>query len=291
MRKWAVLAAVLLVCLLAGCQKKVECAPVSIVTATDIHFAGRDTHAYTGTFQLESESNGSGKQMQYLDDILDAFIWQMQEQKPDYILLTGDLTYMGAKASHTALAQKLSQLTEAGIQVLAVPGNHDIRSGAYIFPNGEPEKASSVTAEEFRQIYADCGYTGGMSYDEHSLSYVFDTGKGTWIFMLDTNFQYGSNLGQLNEDTMAWLRTQLKRCKKAGAHPLLAGHHNLLEHNEMFHFGYVLGNSGEVQSLLTQSGGSLYLSGHLHPSILQRKTGSRISPEAALPSTPTAMER
>lgn len=273
MKKWAVLTAMLLICLLAGCQKQAQRAPVSIVTATDLHFAGRDTHDYTGTFRLDSESNGSGKQMQYLDDILDAFLWQMQVQKPDYVLLTGDVTYIGAKESHLALAQKLSQLTQAGIQVLVVPGNHDICGESYVFPNGEPEEAPSVTPEEFRQIYADCGYTGGISYDKNSLSYVVDTGKGTWIFMLDTNFQYGTNLGRLSEDTVAWLRTQLKRCKRAGAYPLLAGHHNLLVHNEMFQFGYVLGNSDDVQSLLTQSGGSLYLSGHLHSQHIAEETG------------------
>ena len=273
MKKWPVLAAAVLLFLLSGCQKQVEPAPVSIVTATDLHFAGRDTHDYTGTFRLGSESNGSGKQMRYLDDILDGFLWQMQTQKPDYVLLTGDLTYIGAKASHLALAKKLSQLTQAGIQVLVVPGNQDIRNGSCTFPNGEPEEAPSVTPEEFRQIYADCGYTGGISYDKNSLSYVFDTGKGTWIFMLDTNFRYGANLGKLSEDTVAWLRAQLKRCKRAGAYPLLAGHHNLLEHNEMFHFGYVLDNSGDVQSLLTQSGGSLYLSGHLHPQHIAQENG------------------
>ena len=88
----------LLFALLSGCSAKVEPAPVSIVAATDLHFAGREFHTYTGAFQRDSESNGSGKQMQYLDDILDAFIDQMLAQKPDYILLTGDLTYVDRKS-------------------------------------------------------------------------------------------------------------------------------------------------------------------------------------------------
>lgn len=258
------LAMTLLLSLLPGCAKQAKAAPVSIVTATDLHFAGRDAYAYTGTFRQDSENNGSGKQMQYLDDILDAFMDQMLGERPDYILLTGDLTFVGAKASHEALAQRLSGLTAAGLQVLVVPGNHDICSRAYILPEGEPVEAPSVTAEEFRKIYAEFGYSGGLSYDEHSLSYVYDTGKGTWIFMLDTNFQYGSSLGQLSDGTMRWLKSQLRRCRRAGAYPLLAGHHNLLMHNERFNIGYIMGNSDEILSLVKQYGGDLYLSGHMH---------------------------
>lgn len=89
--------------------------------------------------------------------------------------------------------------------------------------------------------------------------------------MLDTNFKYGSNLGQLNDDTMAWLKSQLKRCKRAGAYPLLAGHHNLLVHNERFKTGFVLGNSEEILPLAQQYGGDLYLSGHLHTQHIARE--------------------
>ncbi len=263
----------LLFALLSGCSAKVEPAPVSIVAATDLHFAGREFHTYTGAFQRDSESNGSGKQMQYLDDILDAFIDQMLAQKPDYILLTGDLTYVGSKASHEALAQRLSALKAAGIQVLVVPGNHDITSATYILPEGEPVDAPSVTPQEFREIYADHGYNGALSYDKNSLSYVYDTGKGSWIFMLDTNFQYGATFGELHEETMSWLKSQLKRCKKAGAYPLLAGHHNLLVHNDRFRFGYVLGNCDALLSLAKQYGGDLYLSGHIHTQHIAREDG------------------
>lgn len=264
---------ILLFSALPGCSKKVEAAPVSIVTATDLHFAGRDSYTYTGTFQQDSETNGSGKQMQYLDDILDAFINEMLEEKPDYILLTGDLTFIGAKASHEALAQRLTDLTAAGFQVLVVPGNHDICSGSYILPQGEPVETPSVTAEEFREIYAEFGYSGGISYDENSLSYVYDTGKGSWIFMLDTNFHYGSSLGELSSETMSWLKNQLRRCKRAGAYPLLAGHHNLMVHNERFKTGYVMGNGSEIQSLAKAYGGNLYLSGHMHLQHIAQEEG------------------
>ena len=66
--------------LLCGCQKNSE---ISIVTVTDTHFAGRSSHSYEGEYLEANDTNGSGKQMRYLDDIVDAFIDQMKEEEPE----------------------------------------------------------------------------------------------------------------------------------------------------------------------------------------------------------------
>lgn len=253
-------AALLLLC---ACSAEKE-EPLRIVTITDTHFTGKEYYSYAGTFEAANDSNGTGKQIKYTEDILDAFIAEMLAEKPDYILITGDLVFDGAKVSHIALAEKLSSLKEAGIAVLVLPGNHDITGYTYIFPDGEPEAAESVTAEEFAEIYADFGYSGALSRDPESLSYVYDTGKGARIFMLDTNLQYGASLGQIDKETINWLEEQLIACKEAEDSPIVAGHHSLLSHNPRFDFTYKLGNGDEIAALITEYGASLYLCGHLH---------------------------
>ena len=45
---------------------------------------------------------------------------------PDLVLIPGDLTKDGEKASHEWMAEQLARLTSAGIPVLVIPGNHDI---------------------------------------------------------------------------------------------------------------------------------------------------------------------
>ncbi|MBR3952938.1 MAG: metallophosphoesterase [Oscillospiraceae bacterium] len=244
------------------------CAPeengLEIVTVTDTHFTGYEHYSYEGTFFDANDSNGTGKQIRYNEDLVDAFIREMLSEKPDFIIMTGDLAFNGAKVSHLALAEKLGALSEAGIKVLVLPGNHDITGYTYIFPSGEPETAESASPEEFREIYADFGYTGAVSYDPESLSYVYDTGKGARIFMLDTNITYGVTLGKINSKTFAWLEEQLAACAEAGDSPIVAGHHSLLSHNPRFDFSYKLGNGDEVADLITEYGASLYLCGHLH---------------------------
>lgn len=274
MRKFWMLSAVLIICLfaclLSGCGQNRE---LSIAVMTDPHFAGREHHDYSGTYLEVNDSNGSGKQMRYLDDVLDAFIEQLKAEKPDCLLITGDLSYIGAKASHISFTQKLAPLREAGIDILVIPGNHDIVPAAYTFPDGEPAEAEALSPEDFAEVYADFGYSGALSRDSASLSYVHDTGKGVRIFMLDTNFKYGTILGELSRDTMNWLEAQLADCVSAGDRPLVAGHHNLLVHNRLFSFGYCLGNAGELEALLTEYGAELYLSGHIHVQHISQGAG------------------
>ena len=238
--------------------------PLDVVVITDIHFAGREFFDYEGYFAESNDTNGSGKQMKYLDDILDAFIDEMKTRKPDYILITGDNTFDGAKESHLALTEKLQVLVDEGITILNVPGNHDIKSTAFIFPDGGFEETESLTPEEYREVYANFGYTGGISYDESSLSYVYDTGRGIRFFMMDTNASYGLLYGEIIKDKYEWLEKELSACIEAGDIPVVAGHHNLLEHNPMFSFGYMLNNAADVAELLTEYGTTLYLSGHMH---------------------------
>ena len=259
---FSVIIALIFIFSFSSCIKTEE--PLKIVTITDIHFTGENYFSYEGTFAEANESNGTGKQIKYIENIFDAFISEMLLEKPDYILITGDLVFNGAKVSHFALKEKLQQLSDEGIKILVLPGNHDITGYAYSFPNGEPEVTESLTPEEFREIYSEFGYSGGISYDENSLSYVYDTGKGTRIFMLDTNLMYGTSMGQLSTKTLEWLENEIALCTEAGNIPVFAGHHSLLSHNPRFDFTYKLSNSDAVFEILPENNGLLYLCGHLH---------------------------
>ena len=262
MKRFLILAfAVVLAFSFSSCAKEEK---LDIVTVTDIHFAGREFHDYEGYFEEVNDTNGSGKQMKYLDDILDAFIAEMLERKPEYIIITGDSTFAGAKESHIALTEKLRPLVESGITVLILPGNHDIELPAYIYPDGGYQETVTLSPDEYREMYADFGYSDGISYHEDSLSYVYDTGKGVRIFMLDTNVAYGMLYGSLSNEKIEWLEKELEACKEAGDTPLVAGHHTVLEHNKRFNFGYRLNNSEEVEKMLADAGCTLYLCGHMH---------------------------
>ena len=73
-------AAAVLLLLLCSCSSEEK---LDIVHVTDIHFAGREYFDYEGIYAESNDSNGSGKQMKYLDDILDALFEDMEEDLID----------------------------------------------------------------------------------------------------------------------------------------------------------------------------------------------------------------
>ncbi len=244
--------------------------PLRVAVVSDIHYTGA-AYAYAGSFRAANDLSGTGKQVELLPFLFDAFVAQMLREKPDVLLLTGDNSFNGARVSHEELIEKLAPLRQAGIVLLTLPGNHDLGAPALIFPDGEAEQAGTVGAEDFAALYADFGYDAACARDGSSLSYVYDTGRGVRVFMLDTCFRYGVVYGRLGEDTLSWLDAQLRACREAGDTALVAGHHNALVHNPLFAFNYTLDDGEELRALLEQYGVTLYLSGHLHPQNITRE--------------------
>ena len=274
MRKLVCLLSVVMLLALCACGEPPQApAPetLRIAVVSDIHYTGGADFLYAGSFKAANDASGTGKQVELLPALMDAFVAQMLRERPDFLLLTGDNSFNGARVSHEALLEKLAPLREAGIVILTLPGNHDIDGSALIFPSGEAERAESISAGDFAALYADCGFGAALSRDPASLSYVYDTGRGLRIFMLDTCFRYGSVYGRLKAETLEWLDRELALCREAGKTAIAAGHHNALVHNPLFAFDYTMDNGEALRELLMKNGVTLFLSGHLHPQSIARE--------------------
>ena len=99
----------------------------NIMLATDIHYFS-DSLTDGGPRFQEMVEYGDGKIVTYIDQITDAFLDEVVKQHPDALVLSGDLTLNGEKASHKDLAEKLHRVENHGIPVLVIPGNHDINN-------------------------------------------------------------------------------------------------------------------------------------------------------------------
>ncbi|MFR4122904.1 MAG: metallophosphoesterase family protein, partial [Clostridium sp.] len=98
-----------------------------IVLMTDIHYLADSLTDKGEEFQYMVE-HGDGKLTNYVWEITDAAFEQVEALSPDVIILSGDLTLNGEKESHKELAKKLEQVEKDGIQVVVIPGNHDINN-------------------------------------------------------------------------------------------------------------------------------------------------------------------
>ena len=73
----------------------------------------------TDTHQKAGEDNANLKKL--ADDALE------MSPRPAFIIHTGDVTDSGRPEEYARFKAALAPLTQAGIKIYAVPGNHDIR--------------------------------------------------------------------------------------------------------------------------------------------------------------------
>ena len=233
----------------------------TLLTATDPHFIAPGLTDHGAYFTALTESS-DGKLMRCSEEIIDAFLAEAIAQKPEALLLTGDLTFNGALLSHTALAAKLRAAEEQGLRVYVLPGNHDLDNpNAASFSGGSFTRVTFATAEDFRRIYADFGFDEALSIDADSLSYVAALNGDTRLLMLDFNTRHDPC--GISDKTLAWVEAQLKDARDAGQKMLTAGHQNIFQLT-VFRAGYVIHNAEKLAALFREYGVTLYLSGHLH---------------------------
>lgn len=279
---FSVLYFILAIILLDGCDSYYNKAPVkdmiesgeniNIFVATDIHYLAKDLNDNGKAFQTYL-STGDGKQLNYVEEIVDSFINDIKNNKPDLLIISGDLTNNGEKESHLELANKLASIEKTtGTRVFVIPGNHDIQNPwARGFKDEEQYVTDSISSDDFKKIYKDFGYKEAVSKDRSTLSYMVAPSKDVWLLMLDTNvyksnYKYGApaTYGKISEETYKWVRECSKLAKKNNARIITVMHHNLLNHNMVLNYGFTLDDNEEAVGIFKESGINLVLSGHVH---------------------------
>ena len=240
--------------------------PPKLVLATDLHYQSAQAGDGGPAFQLFVERS-DGKVIQYLPELLEAFLDEVIEEKPSALVLSGDITMNGERMNHEELAGRLARVRDAGVQVLVIPGNHDINNGhAAVYYGAEKESVDSIDGEDFYEIYRRYGYDQALSRDSSSLSYVYALDEKNWLLMLDSCQYEPENKveGRIKESTLAWMDEQLLKAREQGIFVLPIAHHNLLAQSRMYTTQCAMDNNSEVIDLLQKYRLPLFFSGHLH---------------------------
>ncbi len=241
----------------------------TIVEVTDIHYVSNNINDKGEAFQMMI-NRADGRETFYIEELTDAFVYEIQQKHPDLLIVSGDLTHNGEKESHIEIAKKLSKIEESGTTVLVTPGNHDINNPlAREFKGDEFIVTESITAKEFEEIYYRFGFSEATKRDKDSLSYLSKVSEDLWVLMLDTN-KYENNIdhpttgGVLKESTLKWVKECSDLGEKSNVEILGVMHHNLFNHSEVLNEGFTIDNSEEVLKTFKDSGINLVLSGHIH---------------------------
>ncbi|MCI8631130.1 MAG: metallophosphoesterase [Firmicutes bacterium] len=234
---------------------------LTIWTATDLHYLSpRLTD--NGELFKKVMLDGDAKLTEYSPQIVDEFLKEVKEAKPDALVITGDITFNGEIASLRDIAEKFKAVKESGIPVLVIPGNHDIDSyRAFSYSGSEVEYTDNISKEEFREICWDLGPADAISVADDSFSYVYALSDDTWIMTVDANTK---GAGRVTDETMKWAEAQLKKAQKERITVISATHQSLLAQNKRMTFGYIISNHKDLADLLSDYGVRLNLSGHVH---------------------------
>lgn len=244
---------------------------LSFFITTDIHYLANSLNDHGEAFKMFVDM-GDGKQQDYIDELTEAFINDIEKKKPQVLIISGDLTNNGEKESHLELSKKLKRIEALGTEVYVIPGNHDIMNPhARRFEGSEQYKVDSISDKDFSRIYGDFGYKEAISRDKTTLSYLAAPSEDTWFLMVDTN-QYMNNKknnapqtdGVINTETFQWIKQCVDLAKEKNAKVIPVMHHNIMNHSEIIRKGYTLNNSQEALNLFQSYGLDLVFSGHIH---------------------------
>ncbi len=241
--------------------------PVHMMLATDLHYLS-PKYLREDSFFSKPSAEMDGKLVQYSAVITDAFLREVMEQKPQLLILSGDLTLNGSVQSHTELQEKLAQVQAAGIQVLVIPGNHDVNTAAYDYSKEEVQSVESVLTQGFLEAYAPFGPNQAMSRDAQSFSYIYEVSPYLRILMLDSNCY---DRGTVLPATLNWIERELLSAKLAGAEVMMVSHQNLYAHNEKLSFGYQFYNADKLLPLVEKGNIVCNFSGHIHTQSILRE--------------------
>ena len=226
--------------------------------------------------------------------ILDQALSQILAEKPDLLLIAGELSYMGEKISHEAVAGILKNISKQGIKVFVVPGNNDISNPSSRAYNGNGSSpVPTVTAEEFENIYSDFGFKDAISRDPNSLSYVTQAFNNVWILGIDARIYPIVNYGLIKPETLEWIKYWLTRAKEKNITVLGLCHHNVTEPwAETAKYGpaYVIKNHETVENVLTEAGLRVIFTAYANDITLNAKENNVLYDICAvyLPSFPHA---
>jgi len=261
---------------------------LKIAIVSDIHYMDpsllKNNAAAGAAFQAYLDQDP--KLIEYSDPIFRQCISQIKSEKPDILLIPGDLTKDGEKVSHQAMTFFLKQISDAHIKVFVVPGNHDVNNpeaAQYDGDNATP--APSISAADFSSLYANFGYSNAISRDPNSLSYVNQIYPGLWLMGLDA-CEYENNqkiaivAGRLKPQTKQWALQWIAEAKKRHIQIFGMMHHGILEHytgQNQLDPGYVIDDYETTAHDFTIAGLTIMLTGHYHANdIVSRTDGDKV---------------
>lgn len=120
--------------------------------------------------------------------MFDLLVEKTLTEKPDMLLIVGDLTKDGEVESHQYIRERLDKISNAGIKVFVVPGNHDrgYMDTAYKYANDTSTVAETFDNYSFPEFYKNYGFGNDTEQFDNTMSYVTEALPSLTLIGIDT---------------------------------------------------------------------------------------------------------
>ena len=256
-----------------------------ICSASDLHYFAPSLLVNDGT-AFQTYLAQDRKLIAESKAITAALVAKINEEKPEILVVTGDLTKDGERQSHLELAKYLDTIEMNGItKVFVVPGNHDVNNiHAYSYDGANKTRVDSISPADFKTIYKDFGYSEATDVDSISLTYLAKPSSNIWILGIDA-CMYDSNMvrnepvteGRFKPATYKWILDRLVEAKTAGATVIGLMHHGATEHytgQSVNYSDYVVAGWDTISKNFANAGLKLMFTGHYHANDITLKKGT-----------------
>lgn len=259
-----------------------------IAVMSDLHYLSPDMIADTEDF--EHAFNSDRKLLKESSSILHEMLERVRADKPDILLVSGDLTKDGEQECHAALAKQLQQLQQdvPGLKIYVINGNHDIRNyNAKNFntADGKAVPATRTEPEDFKRIYdfvySDptvlATFTPAEGNKAGGLSYVARPVEGLTVIAMDTCRYSSDNTsngddehetsGAISADLEKWVIEQTAAAKARGDLVIGLEHHGLVPHFDVQPTilpMYLVNGYERIAQEYADAGMSVVFTGHMH---------------------------
>lgn len=269
---------------------------LKIAVLSDVHYMSptmiKDTEDFTTAL------NSDRKMLSESDAINLELLDAVREDKPDVLLISGDLTKDGELECHQVIAERLMQLEKdvPGLKVYVINGNHDVRNrNAKNFntadnvavPATRTEPADFASVYDF--VYSDdsviARFTPPEGKESGQLSYVAQIADGITLVALDTCCYSADNnskgevehetRGEMSPELEAWAVEQISAAKARGDRVIGLSHHGFVPHFSMepdILSMYLVEDYERIAAELADAGMDMIFTGHMHAQDIAKLT-------------------
>ena len=240
---------------------------MKLTVIADTHYYCKSLGASGRAYELRSGSDQ--KCLAESEEILRAAFAQIAESDTDAVLIAGDLTNNGERASHEGFRCLLEKLRESK-PVYVVTATHDWCSDQNPRRYEGDQVLHDVPVmrhDELRDFYA--GFGPGQAIAEFTThlgtsSYVAALSGSVWLLALNDD-QNGKGCAGYTPEHLAWILDQLRQAKERGVTVIGLQHHPVLPHvSPLFTGGSCVGDREEIAQTLADAGLRWLFVGHIH---------------------------